>query len=116
MRPYKMVRGLCPRDWMRGVVDAKRTRRDKRGQNRSSRTSASNAARQSRNGGASRTPPPTAGRKTKVAGCDATGTVSIRPQMVRGRCPRDLDAWGCGRETDAPEVTRVQSVKPNVCV
>ena len=21
MRPYKMVRGLCPRDWMRWVVD-----------------------------------------------------------------------------------------------
>ena len=30
--------------------------------------------------------------------------------------PAGLNALGCGRETDAPEVTRVQSVKPNVCV
>ena len=24
MRPYKMVRGLCPRDWMRWAVDVRR--------------------------------------------------------------------------------------------
>ena len=52
-----MVRGLCPRDWMRGEVDARRARCGWRGQSRSGRTSASNAARRSHQRGASRTPP-----------------------------------------------------------
>ena len=43
-RPYEMVRGLCPRDWMRGDVDAMVARRGKRGCGWSGRTGASNAA------------------------------------------------------------------------
>ena len=37
-------------------------------------------------------------------------------EMVRGLCPRDLDALGGGREAGAPWVTRVRLVRPNVCV
>ena len=36
-------------------------------------------------------------------------------EMVRGLCPRDLDALGGGREACAPWVTRVRLVKPDGC-
>ena len=88
-----MVRGLRPRDWMRWAVDARSAHRLPRGQNRSSRTAAANAARQSRKHGASRTPPLTGGCETYAARCDETGAISIRPQMVRGLCPRNINRW-----------------------
>ena len=68
-----MVRGLCPRDWMRGVVDARMAHRGKRGCGWSRRAGASNAARRSHNRGASRTPPLTGGCETNVAAYDVTG-------------------------------------------
>ena len=68
-----MVRGLCPRDCIRGVVGARQAHRGKRGQNRSRSTSASKAARRSHNHGASWTPPLTGGSETNVAAYDVTG-------------------------------------------
>ena len=68
-----MVRGLCPRDWMRGVVDARMAHRGKRGCGWSRRAGASNAARRSHNRGASMTPPLTGGSETNVAAYDVTG-------------------------------------------
>ena len=73
MRPYKMVRGLCPRDCICWVVDARLARRGKRGCCRSSQTVASNMARQSSNTGASRTPPLTDDSETKLAAYNVTG-------------------------------------------
>ena len=64
-----------------------------RGQNRSRPTSATNLPRQSRDRGASRTPPPTGVSETNVAAYDVTGALSHASQMERGRCPRDYIRW-----------------------
>ena len=58
-----MVRGLCPRDWIRWAVDARRARRGWRGCCRSRRTGAPNPPRRSRGHGAPRTVHPTVGAK-----------------------------------------------------
>ena len=73
-----MVRGLCPRDWIRWVADARRTHRGDAGAvghaERMRLTHPGNHPAQ----GASRTPPPTAGCETKAAAYDAAGAVSSR--------------------------------------
>ena len=60
--PVKMVRGLCPRDIIRGAVDARRAHRGKRGCNRPRLTSATNQPRRADNDGfmliPTRTQPP----------------------------------------------------------
>ena len=62
-----MVRGLRPRNRIRWAADARFVRRGKRGCGWPGRTAASNAARRSRERGASRTPPLTGGRKTTAS-------------------------------------------------
>ena len=113
--PVKNVRGLCPRDWIRWVVDASRTHRGKRGCCRSSQTSAANDTRQSHGHGAPRTVHPTGGSVSNAAGYDAADTVAPRLTNGARAVPAGLDTLGCGRKAGAPWVTRVRLVTPDGC-
>ena len=120
VRPCEMVRGLCPRDWIRWVVDAGRARRDKRGQNRPSLTDASNPPRQSSGARGVEDAAPYGGCETKVAAYDVMCATPSRLPMVRGLRPRVCIRWvvderlahrgkrGCNRpcQTDASNPPR----------
>ena len=76
-----MVRGRCPRDWMRWVVDAGRAHRGKHGQNRSALTDASNPPRRSRERGAPRTVHPTGGCVSNAAAYNLTGVINYTSRL-----------------------------------
>ena len=76
-----MVRGLCPRDCIRGAVDTRRVHRGWRGCNRSRRTVAANAPRRSLDRGAPRTVRPTGGSVTRLAAYNATGVINCTSRL-----------------------------------
>ena len=101
-RRLPMVRGLCPRNCIRWVVDARRAHRGKRGCHWSRRPSAPTLPRRSRNRGAPRTVHPTCSSETGLAAYIATGaenhTSRLRKNVPyrtprRGRRPRRPLSW-----------------------
>ena len=71
-----MVRGLCPRDCIRGAVDVGGRTVGNAGATRQALTGASNPPRQSRDHGAPRTVHPTGGSETGLAAYNATGVIN----------------------------------------
>ena len=96
-RPYEMVRGLCPRDMIRGAVDARQAHRGKRGQNRSSLTDASNPPRQSSGGRGVEDAAPYGGCETYSAAYDVTGVVPSRLTNGARAVPAGYVSLGGGR-------------------
>ena len=88
-----MVRGLRPRDCIRGVVDARRAHRGCRGCNRSCQPSASNPPRQSSYGRGVEDAAPTVGAKHALRNVMKRVLFPHVSQMVRGLCPRNINRW-----------------------
>ena len=111
-----MVRGLRPRDRIRGVVnESGRTAGNAGKIGRAERmrlTQLGNHTAQ----GASRTPPPTGWSVSNASAYNVMCAVPSRRTNGARAAPAKFHTLGGGRETDAPFASWSKSVNPNRCV